>query len=303
MSEERDQVATIEPIEAQAVETIADEANAQGDEQLLDEDGNPIEGEPDDSEDVEYEGKVFKGPKGLKEAILRQADYTRKTQEVAETRKELVARQAEIAQQAEAKAATFAERVQLAQVAKALDEYNNLDWSNYRATYGVDAAMDAQATWQQLRQAQQDLSGSITAKEAEFVRSGEQATANALREADSILRREVQGFGPEAVTKVMTVANAFGITPDEVRESFLGADGKADVRTFKLLHELADLRAFKAKSEATSTKSVAAQKVASVQPVKTVAAGGGGYKPGLDDGLPADEWNRRRTAQLVKAGR
>jgi hypothetical protein len=41
----------------------------------------------DTLEEVEYEGKKFKIPAELKPALLRQQDYTRKTQEVAEQRK------------------------------------------------------------------------------------------------------------------------------------------------------------------------------------------------------------------------
>jgi hypothetical protein len=38
-------------------------------------------------EEVEYEGELYQVPPKLKEAIIRQSDYTKKTQEVAETRK------------------------------------------------------------------------------------------------------------------------------------------------------------------------------------------------------------------------
>ena len=40
----------------------------------------------DDSEEVEYEGSLYRVPKELKEAVIRHADYTRKTQEVAQLR-------------------------------------------------------------------------------------------------------------------------------------------------------------------------------------------------------------------------
>ena len=52
----------------------------------------------EDAEEAEYDGKKFTGPKGIKEAILRQADYTRKTQEVAEQRKQVEAQAAQVQQ-------------------------------------------------------------------------------------------------------------------------------------------------------------------------------------------------------------
>lgn len=48
--------------------------------------------------DVEYEGETFKLPPKLKDALLRQADYTKKTMEVAETRKAIEAARQEAEQ-------------------------------------------------------------------------------------------------------------------------------------------------------------------------------------------------------------
>src|SRR4051812_16462419 len=50
--------------------------------------------EPEEIE-VQYGGKSYLLPPELKDALLRQADYTRKTQEVAQARKALEAAQAE----------------------------------------------------------------------------------------------------------------------------------------------------------------------------------------------------------------
>lgn len=43
----------------------------------------------DEVEEVEFDGKQYKVPKELKPALLRQADYTKKTQELAEYRKQV----------------------------------------------------------------------------------------------------------------------------------------------------------------------------------------------------------------------
>lgn len=49
---------------------------------------DPDKGEPGDVE-VEYEGKTYKLPEELKDALLRQSDYTKKTMSLAEERKGL----------------------------------------------------------------------------------------------------------------------------------------------------------------------------------------------------------------------
>jgi hypothetical protein len=67
--------------------------------------GNPdadqADDEDDDGEEVEWEGNQYRLPKGIKDALLRQADYTRKTQEVAETRREAEAAKVAVYQQAQ----------------------------------------------------------------------------------------------------------------------------------------------------------------------------------------------------------
>jgi hypothetical protein len=64
---------------------------------LLNEAEGAVEATPEaELIDVEYEGETFKVPPKLKDALLRQADYTKKTMEVAETRKAIEAEKAQI---------------------------------------------------------------------------------------------------------------------------------------------------------------------------------------------------------------
>ena len=88
-----DQPDNLQPAEP---EQTADEATLEQDngdavpEPELDENGEPIEVE-EEAEEVDFEGKKYLVAKELKDALLRQSDYTRKTQEVAETRKQIEA--------------------------------------------------------------------------------------------------------------------------------------------------------------------------------------------------------------------
>lgn len=291
-------------VEAQEAETELDvEAQAQvEDDQTEGEAEGEAEAEPeDDTEEIDHDGQKFRIPKALKDSFLRQADYTRKTQEVAEERRTVAAERERIAQQAEIHAATMEGRVKLAVLDQQLEQLNTMDWASYAQTYGSDAAIAAMGQANQLKAQRDALANEITAKENDFRLSGERETATALQEADQILSREVQGYGPDMVRQVAEIGQSLGFSGDELRASFLGADGKADVRTFKALHELATLRAENAALKSKQTKAQTAEKVAKVQPAATVNAKSGGYKPGLNDDLPADEWVRRRNAQLAKS--
>jgi hypothetical protein len=159
------------------------------------------------------------------------------------------------------------------------------------------------AQTQQLRDQRASLERDITAKEQEHRLQSDRVVDTALQEANQILQREVSNFGPELVGQVAEAAKSLGITPEEIRQSFVGDDGKADVRLFKGLAELTTLRAKVAEYEAKLKKTQTAEKQAAVQPAATVRANPGQYKAGLNDELPADEWMRRRNAELAKARR
>ena len=306
MSEASDQAVADEPIDGALVEAVADEANAQGEDEIqLDDDGNPIEVVEDDTEEIDLEGVKYRVPKALKDGYLRQADYTRKTQEVAEARRtadaEIQQRRQAIEQQAEMQSKTLEERVQLATFDAQLEQFNGFDWADYERNYGAGAVATAMATWRQLESQRTALASSIKAAEQEFRLSGERAVATAIEEANAILSREIPGYGSELVSKAWAAGQSFGFTHDELRDSFVGPNGKADVRTFKLLTELATLRAKDAALTAKNTTATALAKVAAVTPAATVNAKANGYKAGLDDSLPMDEWMRRRNAQAAKA--
>ena len=262
------------------------------------EDGQP----EDDAEDVDYEGAKYRVPKVLKDALLRQADYTRKTQELADQRRHVEQHVQSLSQQAELQQATLEHRVNLRAVEQQIQQFQNTDWQAYSANYGADATASAMASWQQYRDAKAELEGAIAKTETEVQQISERSTANAIAEAEKVLSREIEGWSSELVTTLAGyAAENFGITPQELRDSVVNPDGTADTRTFKVLARLHKAETELAKLKAQTTKAQQAAKQAAVTPAKAVGQRAGGYKPGLDDSLPMDEWVRRRNAQLAKA--
>ncbi|MFN8992652.1 MAG: hypothetical protein ACK5X3_03150 [Pseudomonadota bacterium] len=262
------------------------------------EDGHP----EDDAEDVDYEGAKYRVPKVLKDALLRQADYTRKTQELADQRRTVEQHFTSLNQQAELQQATLEHRVNLGIVEHQLEQFRNTDWKAYRAEYGVDAAEDAKDKWQQYREAHAELKAAIANAQTDLGQISERSRANAIAQADQVLSREIEGWSPQFVQDLAGyVATEFGITPQELQDSAINPDGTADTRTFKVLARLHKAETELATLKAQNTKAQQAAKQAAVTPAKAVGQRAGGYKPGLDDSLPMDEWVRRRNAQLAKA--
>ena len=291
---EDDAVLDAPEVDADSYSDGTDQAETDGAE-----DGQP----EDDTEEVDWDGTKYRIPKALKPGLLMQADYTRKTQELAEQRRHVEQHVQSLSQQAELQQATLEHRVNLRTVEQQLQQFSNTDWSNYSAQYGADATAAAMASWQQYRDAKAELEGAIAKTETETRQMSERSSANAIAQADQVLSREIEGWSPQLVQDLAGyAATEFGITPQELRDSVVNPDGTADTRTFKVLVRLHRAETELAKLKGQATKAQQAAKQAAVTPAKAVGQRAGGYKPGLDDSLPADEWLRRRNAQLAKAG-
>lgn len=264
------------------------------------EDGQP----EDDAEDVDYEGAKYRVPKVLKDALLRQADYTRKTQELAEQRRTVEQHFTSLTQQAELQQQTLEHRVALRNVEQTLQQLQNIDFNQYDQSDPQVAAWVAQQSMRvvQYSQAKAELEGAIEKTETDFQQLSERSRANAIAQADQVLSREIEGWSPQFVRDLAGYAvENFGITPQELQDSVINPDGTADTRTFKVLARLHKAETELARLKAQTTKAQQAAKQAAVTPAKAVGQRAGGYKPGLDDSLPMDEWVRRRNAQLAKA--
>ncbi|MFC3070521.1 hypothetical protein [Phenylobacterium soli] len=86
------------------------------------------EGEAPDTFELELDGQVHTLPAALKGAFLRQADYTRKTQELAEHRRALESERMAVAEQAQAHDEALSDRAHLAALDQHLQDFAELDW-------------------------------------------------------------------------------------------------------------------------------------------------------------------------------
>lgn len=263
------------------------------------------DGQPEDElEEVEWDGEKYRIPKALKPGLLMQADYTRKTQELAEQRRTVEQHFTSLTQQAELQQQTLEHRVALRNVEQTLQQLQSIDFSQYDQSDPQVAAWVAQQSMRvvQYSQAKAELESAIAKTETDFQQLSERSRANAIAQADQVLSREIEGWSPQLVRDLAGyAAENFGITPQELQDSVINPDGTADTRTFKVLARLHKAETELAALKAQTTKAQQAAKQAAVTPAKAVGQRAGGYKPGLNDDLPVEEWVRRRNAQRAKA--
>ena len=278
---------TTNPVEELEVETPEEELDDELDTEETDEEEEETPPE-DDSVEVEYEGQKYRVPPALKDSLLRQSDYTRKTQELAEVRKQLETTLGEVRQATEEERGIEA---QFTTNAKAIEEYKTIDWQKWADVAPVEANK-ARMHYQDLLNEQQQLATAHQSAQAKRLAIQQQETAKRLAEGQKVIAERIPDWGQDKANAILSFGQEqYGLSADELREI-------DDPRAILILN---DAMQFRAAQKATATK----QKVEKQQAIKPAATikGGGNPPKGLSDNLSADEWIKRRNAQVAKRNR
>jgi len=214
-------------------------------------------------------------------------DYTQKTQQVAEQRKELDALQ----EQLNTASRQYQEQQQLNNmlmddVAKitALDQqlaqYANVDWKKMSDSDFVEA----QKLFFDYNQLQQDRSNAVSqfeAKRQNLVSQQQQLVAQQVAKGKEQLSKEIENWSPETIRGIVETGKEYGFTEAELNSI-------VDTRQVRALHDAMQWRKLKSKNSVTK------KKVASAKPV---------VKPGSKDPKKAANSNSRKMReQLRKTG-
>lgn len=204
----------------------------------------------DDEIEEELDGVKVKGKKDQVEKIkserLMQADYTRKTQEVAEQRKAIEAQRAEVEQRAQF-AARYTEELAIAKaVDMRLAQYGQINWAELENSDPVQA-MRLQREMRELQSAKEQVGQSIAHKEQARTLGEQQAIARQIQEGNAVLQREIKGWGAEKVTQVRDFAMARGFDASAVEKI-------TDPRVVRLLHDAMTLENLRKSAAASKPK-------------------------------------------------
>lgn len=284
---EQPEVQDSEVIEAQAPEST--EAPQNEDDQLagLLED----EQQSDDEIEDELDGVKVRGKKELVAKIkaerLMQADYTRKTQEVAEQRKAMEAQREQVAQQMKM-AQEFAEEIG---AVKAIDmrlaQLGQVNWDQLEQTDPVQA-MSLQRQMRDLQAARAQVANQITTKQQQRALTEQQEIAKQVQEAAAVLQREIKGWGPEKEQQVTDFTLSLGFTHQQIR-------GITDPRLVKVLHDAMVLNQLRSKAQAKPKPEAQPAPVTRVTGGKASAA-----SSGPSDRQSVDEWLKARNEQIKR---
>lgn len=251
-----------------------------------DEDGEEEEGEEEAPLiEVERGGKTYKIPAELKDEFLMQGDYTRKTQELAELRKQIepLVQQAEQVSHAETQALAALGTVNLQ-----ISQYENIDWQTWRMD-DPQAALQAQVDLQSLLTQRSQIENAHKQAQAQRLSITAQETARRMEEGRKVLAEKIPDFATKAPRIAEFAMKEFGFTAQELGEI-------EDPRAFIALNRLLDLEE-QVKSRKVEQK---VKQAVEIKPAAKIKGKAGSVKTGLHDGLSTAEWIRRDRARAAQ---
>ncbi len=240
----------------------------------------------DEDEEIDYDGEKYKVPKKLKDAFLRQQDYTQKTQTVAEQRREVEARQQQLIAQAQAQQQHLAEYAEAYALDNQLKQFAQLDWNALTDSDPVQALkLDRQ--YRELQQRRAEIVSSVTQKQQQAYAQMQRENAKRIAEGQAVRAREIKGWSPEMAKELVSSAKELGFQAEE-----LGSIN--DPRVVKLLHKAWQFDQLIKKQATPKDKPVPQEK-----PVTRITASKGtvAKDPSKMTDKEFAQWRRRQIAQ------
>lgn len=280
--------------EAPEVEDVQDDLDVEYD-------GDAEDAEPeDDTEEVDLDGVKHRIPKALKGAFLMQADYTRKTQEIAEQRRELGER---LAQQSQVSEQIVQAKARVVMVEQQLADYETIDWdgweqrvSAFRAAGQYDQAQEDALALQSALRKHQALK-EARAEAGQYVQSAQQEaslvaareSARQAQESMAYLEQHNIALTPDLAGKLIQFGTQYGYSPQELNQI-------TDARFIVAMHRLMELE----KGAKTNKAVQQGLKAQSVQPAQKVRGANSAPSGRLDDRASVDAWMKARQAQAAR---
>jgi hypothetical protein len=277
------------PLEAEAEATEEVES-----EEATDEPDEEVEEEEQSQDEVpailklKVNGEDVEKPLDEVVALAQQGlDYTQKTQQVAEQRKELEA----YAESIKAQEQAFQEQMQLNNVLiedvakitsldQQLNQYANVNWQQLSDNDFVEA-QKLFFTYNQLQQERSQLVSQFEAKKQQVVQKQSQLMAEKIAKGKEVLAKEIPNWSPETNQALLSTGKDYGFSDAELNSI-------VDPRHVKVLHDAMQWR--KLQQNSTVKK-----KVSSAKPV---------VKPGSKDTkTEANSNHRNLREQLRKTGK
>ena len=229
---------------------------------------DPVADDEADWDTIEYKGKQVKVPKG---SALMQADYTRKTQELAEQRKAFETTLTQFQQASTAEKQIEAEYIGIQQ---ALSAYDDIDWRTWIAQDPV-AAQQARIDLDDLRAQAQNTANKYQQAQGQRLALTQQEIAKRNAEGLRVLAEKIPDWGGDKAKALVDYGSkTYGFSPQEIQAI-------DDPRVILALNDAYQFRQLQAKQQQRAKVDA----VTAVKPVPVLKGNSGrvGPKPDTND--------------------
>lgn len=246
----------------------------------------------EEEEEIEVGDRKFSLPKSAAEKLkaerLMHADYTQKTQALAEDRKSDAA-QREQDQRNRQEAQQYLDDIaEIKSIDRQLGEYHKLDWAAYIDQDPV-GAMKLQQQQKALEGQRNEAVGKITHKQQANALVEQQSLAKQVQEADAYFKREIPGWTNERSNRVQQYAIEQGIPADALFQAVVRQPALA-----KLLHKAELFDQLEKKQSAAKPKPAVQEK-----PVTRITAARGSAQRDPEK-MNMEDWAKWRNAERNK---
>lgn len=251
--------------------------------------GQPQDGQAqtteDEFEEIEHEGSKYSIPKALKPALMFQADYTRKTQELADQRRAFEADRVRYTQASQEHIQSMAKLVAMDEQ---LDALNKVDWRAFTA----EDPIQAQQTWMQFSQmkdARQQLAVQLQQQEQQRALGEQQEIAKRIEESRAVLARDIKGWSQQTEDQVVKfLGETYGFSTHDIARAYAPPVMKMAYDAWM--------------GQELMKKQIAATQRPAATPIRPVPQVGSGAAPaGVDPArMSDDEWLAARTKGRAK---
>ncbi|MDW6020245.1 hypothetical protein SAZ10_00550 [Mesorhizobium sp. BAC0120] len=180
--------------------------------------GEPREDGPQEEielDTIELDGKAYQIPKALKPGFMMQADYTRKTQEVARARRELEHFRENLTQHAQAADEEMTQRAALVALDAQLQQFAKLNWDQLSAEDPLAANREFMR-FQALEKVKDQIGRDLAQKSVLRSQAAQHEIVSRFEQTQDYASKNIKGWSPELDREIIDWAMSKGATEQNI---------------------------------------------------------------------------------------
>jgi hypothetical protein len=194
-------------------QTPQEQGGEQAEQQTQEAEAPPVETETAPAlEEVDFEGAKYQLPPSIKAALMRQQDYTQKTQAVAERERMVALHQQRMQVEATFQQSVRQEQSQIAQLEAAIKSYETVNWPSL----DVETYIKTKHQLDSLKEQKAEMQKVVDGKRQQFDGQMQEVNQRTLRQANEYIQKRIPKWGPEVQKELLSYGQTEGYSDVEL---------------------------------------------------------------------------------------